>query len=445
MEDELLKTQKSSHENMKKLNDLESRYSHLCRNFENLELKHTSLEEENQILRQRALSLSPRGLSVAIRPFSEVIWHTESSPTFKMLPVPHNLLDTRRSKIAAERHEEYQDLLKRCIKEELGFNEGKPMAACLMYKCLLHWGVFEAERTTIFDFIIASINSVLKVESEKDVLPYWLANASALLCLLQRNLRSSNSGPPVLIGRTLPAPKAIRSKSGRRTGPPNEWAEKQPLSSHWDHIINFLDSLMERLRNNYVPSFFVRKLITQVFSFINIQLFNSLLLRRECCTFSNGEYVKSGLQVLEKWIADATEEYAGAAGDELNYIRQAVGFLILPQKRKKTLEEIKQEICSALSVRQIYRICTMYWDDKYGAQSVSTEVVATMRDMVNKESQNLLSNSFLLDDDLSIPFSAEEISKSVPVLDPSNIEPPPSFRPIQAAQFLIQHLDPPAA
>lgn len=34
----------------------------------------------------------------------------------------------------------------------------------------------------------------------------------------------------------------------------------------------------------------------------------SLLLRRECCTFSNGEYVKSGLAVLEKWITDATEE-----------------------------------------------------------------------------------------------------------------------------------------
>lgn len=34
----------------------------------------------------------------------------------------------------------------------------------------------------------------------------------------------------------------------------------------------------------------------------------SLLLRRECCTFSNGEYVKSGLAVLEKWISDSTEE-----------------------------------------------------------------------------------------------------------------------------------------
>lgn len=34
----------------------------------------------------------------------------------------------------------------------------------------------------------------------------------------------------------------------------------------------------------------------------------SLLLRRECCTFSNGEYVKSGLAELEKWIVNATEE-----------------------------------------------------------------------------------------------------------------------------------------
>ena len=32
------------------------------------------------------------------------------------------------------------------------------------------------------------------------------------------------------------------------------------------------------------------------------------VLRRECCTFSNGEYVKSGVAELEKWIVNATEE-----------------------------------------------------------------------------------------------------------------------------------------
>lgn len=79
-------------------------------------------------------------------------------------------------------------------------------------------------------------------------------------------------------------------------------------------------------------------------------------MRRECCSFSNGEYVKTGLAELEQWCNDATEEvsikqpyytlhlfisisilspseicclqYAGTAWEELKHIRQAVGFLV---------------------------------------------------------------------------------------------------------------------
>ena len=35
---------------------------------------------------------------------------------------------------------------------------------------------------------------------------------------------------------------------------------------------------------------------------------HSLLLRRECCSFSNGEYVKAGLAELEHWCYRATDE-----------------------------------------------------------------------------------------------------------------------------------------
>lgn len=68
----------------------------------------------------------------------------------------------------------------------------------------------------------------------------------------------------------------------------------------------------------------------------------------------------------------------------------------------------------------------MYWDDKYGTQSVSNEascvlscfkifyddsflgvlnyigeqVVSEMREIVSKDNQSLTSNSFLLDDDM---------------------------------------------
>lgn len=33
--------------------------------------------------------------------------------------------------------------------------------------------------------------AVFQVEEENSILPYWLSNASALLCLLQRNIRSN--------------------------------------------------------------------------------------------------------------------------------------------------------------------------------------------------------------------------------------------------------------
>jgi len=100
----------------------------------------------------------------------------------------------------------------------------------------------------------------------------------------------------------------------------------------------------------------------------------SLLLRRECCSFSNGEFLKAGLQELEQWCSRTTEEYAGASWDELQHIRQAVVFLVLHQKSHKTLEEITNELCPVLSITQIYRIATMFWDDKYGAQGLSQEV-----------------------------------------------------------------------
>lgn len=63
-------------------------------------------------------------------------------------------------------------------------------------------------------------------------------------------------------------------------------------------------------------------LFKQLFSFVNVQLFNQLLLRRECCSFSNGEYVKTGLSQVEIWIQGAGATYVADSWDELKYIRQ---------------------------------------------------------------------------------------------------------------------------
>ncbi|KAL4195806.1 hypothetical protein AMTRI_Chr04g180180 [Amborella trichopoda] len=521
MQQELLKAQKESEAKIHKLQEVEAKYIQLQQNLHSFEEKLSNLEHENQVLRQQALAVSPTSnLTGHSKPLLEkfsdghLLPHMNQMSLFES-PIPskvvksitHSLSESRRSKITAERHQGNHEFLLKCITEDLGFTNGKPVAACIIYKSLLHWHAFEAERTTIFDFVIEGINNLLEGGDQAKILPYWLSNASTLLCLLQRNLRSNGYlGTPQrrgLIGRVahglksplsssssllggtfsdegtrhvdarypailfkqrltaclekifglirdnmkkeinplltncIQAPKATRASSARASKSPGG-ASQLSLSSHWDSIIKFLDSLLGRLRENHVPSFLVRKLVTQIFLFINIQLFNSLLLRRECCSFSNGEYVKSGLAELERWINDASEDYAGTSWHELKYIRQAVGFLVIHQKRKKSLDEITNELCPALTVQQLYRISTMYWDDKYGTQSVSNEVVASMREIVSKE-QNFTSNSFLLDDDLSIPFSAEDLSKAIPAIDPADVELPPFLREIPSFQFLVRH------
>ncbi|KHN32166.1 Myosin-J heavy chain [Glycine soja] len=493
LELELVNARKDHDKTIQKMREFEHKCSELGQNVKSLEGKLSSLEDENHVLRQKALSVSPksnhRGLtkSLSEKYSSAIAPRTEQKPTFES-PTPTKLIphitrgglsDSHRSKLTADRHQDNYELLSRCIKEDLGFKNGKPLAASIIYKCLHHWHAFESERTAIFDYIVDGINDVIKVGDDDIVLPYWLSNTSALLCLLQRNLHSNvfltttaqlytrSSGltsrigngmrsplkllgyddsashvearyPAILfkqqltacvekifglirdnlkkdlsplLGSCIQAPKTGRVQGGKSSRSPGGLPQQSPVAQ-WDNIINFLDSLMSRLCANHVPSFFIRKLVTQVFSFINITLFNSLLLRRECCTFSNGEYVKSGLAELEKWIANAKEEYAGTSWHELNYIRQAVGFLVIHQKRKKSLEEIRQDLCP---------------------------VVSEMREIVSKDNQSLTSNSFLLDDDMSIPFSAEDIDKAIPAINTDDIDLPAFLCEYPCAQFLILH------
>uniref|UniRef100_A0A0E0NLN8 Myosin heavy chain n=1 Tax=Oryza rufipogon TaxID=4529 RepID=A0A0E0NLN8_ORYRU len=481
LEYELTSARKGSDDTMKKLKDVEGKCNHLQQNLDKLQEKLTNLENENHVLRQKALNMSPlNNMSMATKAFpqkfatpiglpnGEQKHGYETPPAAKYLAsLPQSLTGSRRTRMPVERQEENHEILLRCIKENLGFKDGKPVAACIIYSCLLHWRAFESERTAIFDHVIEAINNVLKKNLRSnglfatpsrrsggplgigDKIVQTLRSPSKLMgridtlgqvdarypailfkqqltaCVekifgqLRDNLKKEISP---LLSVCIQAPKSSRAQPGKASKPPGVGVQP-PSNSHWDNIVNFLDLLMSTLHANYVPSFFIRKLITQLFSFINIQLFNSLLLRRECCTFSNGEYVKAGLSLLEKWISDATDE-------------------VIHQKRKKTLEEIRQDLCPNLSVRQIYRICSMYWDDKYNTQGISNEVVSAMREEVNKYTQNLVSNSFLLDDDLSIPFSTEDLSMAIPAIDYADVEFPESLHHYPSVQLLVKHHDP---
>ncbi|XP_051141893.1 myosin-9-like [Andrographis paniculata] len=509
----------SFEEKSQKLEETEKRVSQLKESLSRLEEKLTNVESENKVLRQQALAMAQNHklLSRSSRSLMQRVGSTKAVPDLhstSMNSRDQSEMEDRPQKSLNEKQQEYQDLLIRCIAQHLGFSRGRPVAACIIYKCLRQWHSFEVERTSIFDRIIQTIGSAIETQDNNDVLAYWLSNASTLLLLLQRTLKAGGAagatpqyrrspsatlfgrmtqsfrGSPQgvnlsalaedssgallqvdakypallfkqqltayvekiygmirdnlkkeispLLGLCIQAPRISRAnmvKGGSRTVANS--AAQETLVSHWQGIVNSLENFLNVLKTNHVPAFLVRKVFVQIFSFINVQLFNSLLLRRECCSFSNGEYVKAGLAELEHWCYKATDEYAGTAWDELKHIRQAIGFLVIHQKPKKTLDEISHDLCPVLSIQQLYRISTMYWDDKYGTQSLSPDVISSMRVLMTEDSNNAVSSSFLLDDDSSIPFSVDDLSKSMDRFDISDIEPPPLIRENSGFSFLL--------
>uniref|UniRef100_A0A453Q2S7 Myosin motor domain-containing protein n=1 Tax=Aegilops tauschii subsp. strangulata TaxID=200361 RepID=A0A453Q2S7_AEGTS len=438
-------TNKISEERLKKAMDAESKIDDLNMAMLRLQEKISNMETDEKVQRQALLSTPVRSMSEHL-----------SIPI-----VPKNLENGY--------HEENVDALIDCVAKNLGYCEGKPVAAFTIYKCLLHWKSFEAEKTSVFDRLIQLIGSAIENEEDNDNLAYWLSNTSSLLFLLQRSLKAagapgtvSRKKPPQptslfgrmglrsasfanmhveatdvvrqveakypallfkqqltayvekiygiirdnikkelssLISLCIQAPRTMKASmlriSGRSSG--------QTQSNHWQKIIENLDILLKILQDNHVPPVLAQKIFTQIFSYINVQLFNSLLLRRECCSFSNGEYVKAGLAELELWCAKATSEYAASSWDEIRHIRQAVGFLVIFQKFRISYDEIVHDLCPILSVQQLYRICTQYWDDKYNTQSVSSDVLSNMRVLMTEDSNNAESSSFLLDDNSSLP------------------------------------------
>ncbi|KAJ7972561.1 Myosin [Quillaja saponaria] len=499
-----------SEERLKQALDAESTIVKLKTTMQRLEEKFSDIESEKQILHQALQGSSVKKMSEHL-----------STPVPQKLENGQHLIEeqkaifvTRGKKFDTEsdsklrrsyiehQHENVDSLIN-CVMKNIGFSHGKPVAAFTIYKCLLHWRSFEAERTGVFDRLIQMIGSAIENQDNDDHMAYWLSNTSALLFLLQQSLKSASStgGTPVrkpsaptsLFGRmtmgfrsststnlAMPAFEIVRQVEAKypallfkqqltayvekiygiiRDNLKKELASllslciqaprtskgvlragrsfsKDSATSHWQSIIDSLNTLLCTLKENFVPPVLVQKIYTQSFSFINVQLFNSLLLRRECCTFSNGEYVKAGLAELELWCCQAKEEYAGSSWDELKHIRQSVGFLVIHQKYRISYDEITNDLCPILSVQQLYRICTLYWDDNYNTRSVSPDVISSMRVLMTEDSNNAVSNSFLLDDDSSIPFSVDDLSTSQQEKDFSDVKPADELLENLAFQFL---------
>ncbi|KAJ4907183.1 Myosin-10 [Raphanus sativus] len=217
-----------------------------------------------------------------------------------------------------------------------------------------------------------------------------------------------------------PSEEDPHAKISEETPPAKPSSAENSQTETWQGIIDLLNRLLGTLQKNYVPLFLAQKIFSQTFQGINVQVFNSLT-QQECCTFNMGKKVNALLNELEAWCSLATEDFVGSSWDELKHTRQAVVILVTEQKSTITYDDLTTNLCPVLSTQQLYRICTLCKiDDDKDKKNVSPDVISNLKLLITDEDED--SRSFLLDNDSSIPFAADEISNCMQEKEFTNVK-----------------------
>ncbi|KAJ0555230.1 putative myosin ATPase [Helianthus annuus] len=363
--------QKLCEERSNQARDAEAMVIELKTSMQSLQEKLCDIETEEQILRQQVMS-------------------HQSGAMISQSPTKENV----EALLAAVRH-------------ELGFSKGKPVATYIIYKSLLHWKYFEAERTSVFDRLIQVISSAIERDSDNKHMAYWLSTTSTLLFLIQKSLSPAGhkSPRPSLFGRMTQGFNKSNDLVRHVEGKYPALLFKQQLTAYvekifaiirnnlknnlsslisycfqewiWIHSLSrpilVINSQLQTKHLNALISFLMKsspnnrqnKALINIIPTVQavrtskdnppppshwgivIECLNgtlTILKENHCCTFRSGEYVKAGLDELEQWCGQTKNE-------------------VTQQKTKIGYDELTTKLCPVLGVQQHYRLCTLYTYD----------------------------------------------------------------------------------
>ncbi|CAI5480733.1 unnamed protein product [Closterium sp. Yama58-4] len=236
-------------------------------------------------------------------------------------------------------------------------------------------------------------------------------------------------------GRRLARAKA---RAGGRSGAA---MVRKHVVNYWAKVVVTLKQVTATLAANHVPAVVVDALLRQLLFFVNVKIVNGLMVRAQWCpcTYSNGELMEEGLGRLEQWVHDVEVQLRDAMGAtkeplkrELRHIRQAIYFLTLDHKPRRSLEEI-EELCPDLTLNQLVHMCIWYEDDAYGTKGVDPSVTERMWALMLDDCP------MLLRDDESIPFTVDDIALAMPAMHIDHLEPPPELQHDPAFHFLLPY------
>lgn len=217
------------------------------------------------------------------------------------------------------------------------------------------------------------------------------------------------------VGRAALAPVANGTpKGGTPPCPPNVGSPASPADvelshmgaaeRHWRAILGGIANIVEVLREQGVPAAAVRAVVWATLRYIDGELLNALLLRRDCCSVSAAKALLTGLAALKDVSSFVGHDW-GCEPEEaeraLQRSNQAAKYLVQgkddcarkAQRAVNVLPDLTRQ-CAALTLQQVHRLTEHQHDDWLAASgtamgSQTLMLLEALRRLMNENRKRL--------------------------------------------------------
>ncbi|XP_049330371.1 unconventional myosin-Va isoform X2 [Astyanax mexicanus] len=202
---------------------------------------------------------------------------------------------------------------------------------------------------------------------------------------------------PVLLG---PKPTGLRKRTS---------SFPQDSSFSLESLLKQLSSFHSTLLQHGNDPDLIRQVVKQQFYFIGAVTLNSLLLRKDMCSWNKGLQIRYNVSQLEEWLMDAGIQ-GGGMREMLEPLIQATKLLQVNKKTEEDAEAIAT-MCTALTAAQIVKILNLYTPINEFEERVSVSCMKAVQALLKnrQESPQLLMDSKIVFP-ITFPFNPSPVA-----------------------------------
>jgi len=269
------------------------------------------------------------------------------------------------------------------------------------------WKVFNPVSASTFSHLIDTMKKTFtKNPEDKNMLCYWLSFSCALLKELKAAVpASANFSEKAVLKEPFPDDMNLKNVSAttyffyqlvlvafdiywlflvnsfKQLDQVLEPVVLEQKSANSSQLVSILQNTVQFLRNHHLSDLVVKKCLDQFLSYIDAQLFNSFIRRRDLFKCSIGFKIKMAVSHVENALSKEVDKTLFTNARLFNHIKEGINLLIM-DKSLVDDESAVSTIFSDLNVIQIRHIIWSFVPDDFAPDPVSESVKKNLGQIV---------------------------------------------------------------